>query len=86
MVAIATKYQCGLCLSIYADEDSAVECWRECVGEEVDVRKGYVCPLCGDIHKTEAEALDCCGYEPEGPPPPPSAAELEAAGQLRLPI
>lgn len=32
----------------------------------------------------EDEAIDCCGFDPDAPPPPPSTAELEAAGQMRL--
>jgi hypothetical protein len=75
---LKAKWMCNGCGDIHDDEDSAIEC---CPPTTLEV---YVCPVCGDDHRKEADALDCCGYDEDAPPPPPSAAELEAVGQLRL--
>lgn len=75
---IEPKWQCSLCDEVHDFEDAAEDCCRPRVIE------GYACPICQDLHRTEADALDCCGFDPDAPPAPPSAAELEAAGQQRL--
>lgn len=75
---IEKKWRCDQCYDVHDFEDSAAEC---CPPE---ISEGYECPVCFDWHSTEANALDCCGYDEDAPPPPPTAAELEAAGQLRL--
>lgn len=72
------KWQCDACSSVHDFEDDAEDCCKPRVIE------GYACPICLDFHRREEAALDCCGFDPDAPPPPPSAAELEAAGQLRL--
>tara|TARA_R110000868_G_scaffold74752_4_gene216281 strand:+ start:982 stop:1173 length:192 start_codon:yes stop_codon:yes gene_type:complete len=56
------------------NEDSAIEC---CPPE---VESYYTCPECGEEYATEEQAIDCCGYVE----PPPTAEELESAGQGRL--
>ncbi len=75
---IKEAYMCGNCGEIYNDEDSAYEC---CAPYVVEV---YLCPTCGDDHREEDDAIACCDFDPEAPPPPLTAAELEAAGQSRL--
>ncbi|KIO49624.1 hypothetical protein [Nitrosospira sp. NpAV] len=77
---IEPKWKCGECGDLHDDEDEARECCEPSVFEV------YVCPTCGEEHSAEAEAIDCCNFDPDGPPPPPSAEELEAAGQMRLPL
>ena len=72
------KWKCHECGEIHDYEDAAAECCQP------EISKGYECPECGDFHRKEADAIDCCGYDEDAPPPPPTAAELEAAGQLRL--
>lgn len=74
------KYQCDECGEIHDDVDDAHDCCQPKVIE------GYRCPVCLDFHHKEQTALDCCGFDPDAPqtPPPPTAAELESAGQLRL--
>ena len=72
------KYECGECGEIHDDEDEARYCCPP------SVKEVFVCPLCEIYHKEEADALDCCGFDPDGPPPPPTAEELERAGQQRL--
>lgn len=74
------RFQCGECLGIYDDIDDAYECCRP------EVREVVICPTCESPHADEEEAAACCEFDPDAPPPRPSAAELEAAGQLRLPI
>lgn len=74
------KWKCHECRTIHDDEDSAHECCQP------EVSEGYLCPECRVWHETESKALDCCGHteDEDAPPPRPSTAELEAAGQLRL--
>lgn len=71
-------WQCDECCSDYDNEDDARECCP------TKVIEGYICPVCKKFHDDAAEAIDCCDWNPDGPPPPLSALELEAAGQLRL--
>lgn len=82
MRLISPIFRCGECLTDHESEEAAVECWLDCAQPEVDTY--YRCPVCGDDLSSEEEALECCGYDPDAPPPMPTAAELEAAGQLRL--
>jgi hypothetical protein len=77
-MSIAAKYKCCECGEVLDDVDKA----RYCCHPRVD--EVFMCPICQSPHDLEEFALDCCGFDPDGPPPPPSAAELEAAGQLRL--
>lgn len=41
----------------------------------------FRCNECKEIHADADVALECCGFDPDGPP---SAAELERMGQQRL--
>jgi len=86
MATIEPKYKCNLCDTLYDDDMEAVACWRECNEEDADVAEVYLCPVCKLEHCDAPDALDCCGYDPDAPPPPPTAEELESAGQARLPI
>lgn len=71
-------YECRRCHYLYTEPEEAFECCSP------GYKKVYACPECRELHDVEAEAIDCCGFDPDAPPPPPSAAELEAAGQMRL--
>lgn len=75
---LTPKYKCCECGDLHDDLDDAREC---CVPRVEEV---FLCPICQAPHNEEEDAIDCCGFDPDGPPPPPSAAELEAAGQMRL--
>ena len=46
----------------------------------------YVCAECGEAHALKKNAADCCYLNEEGPdaPRPPTLAELESAGQMRM--
>jgi hypothetical protein len=70
-------WQCDRCGDVHDNEDDAREC---CAPEIIE---GYLCPLCRDFHECEEAAFDCCGWDPDMPIPP-TAIELEAAGQMRL--
>lgn len=70
-------WQCDRCGEVHDDEAAARE---YCAPAIID---GYTCPLCGTFYTGDAAALDCCGWDPDMPIPP-TAAELEAAGQMRL--
>lgn len=72
-------WRCNACRFTHDDEDDARECCQPSITE------GYECPVCGEFHAEEAEAIACHDWDPERTIPP-SAAELEAAGQLRLPL
>lgn len=74
---IKPQYKCSQCGDLHDDENDALECCPK------DIWAVYVCPRCDKEHHDEEAAIDCCGFDPDGPPPP-SAAELEAAGQIRL--
>lgn len=72
------KYECPECHLLHGSYDSARECCEPDIGEV------WLCPVCGSHNFEEEEAIECCGFDPDGPPPPPTAEELEAAGQTRL--
>ena len=74
------KYMCDACGDVHDFEDDAADCCRP------KIVLGYQCPVCRDFHPREEAALDCCADLAinGGVPPMPTAAELEAAGQLRL--
>lgn len=72
------KYVCPECAGLHDDFDEAVECCTP----HIDVV--YLCPTCHERYSMESNAIECHGFDPDGPPPPPTAAELEAAGQERL--
>lgn len=77
-VVILPQWKCNECGDLHITEWRAEQCCPPQVGQV------YVCPVCGDEHHTEKDAIACCGFDPGAPPPPPTMAELEAAGQLRL--
>lgn len=79
MRRIAPVWECGSCGDTHEDEDDARGCCRPGVSE------AYLCPVCGCKFNTEDNALDCCAEEPaEAGAGEPTAAELEAQGQMRL--
>lgn len=76
-IEIKKMYRCNECYWLHELEDDALECCPR-------IEERYLCPVCNADHPLIGNALDCCGFDPEGPAPLPSAAELEAHGQLRL--
>jgi len=78
MASIESKWRCEECLDVHDYPDEALEC---CPPRITEV---YMCPICEETHGQEANAIDCCGFELDAPPPPTSALEMEAAGQIRL--
>lgn len=50
------------------------------------IKMGYLCPICGFPHDTEAEAIACCGWDqtPEGART--ARQRIEEAGQLAMEI
>lgn len=72
-------WRCGDCEAAYDNEDDA----RECCAPLIEA--GYLCPVCRGFLLHEKDAIACCDWDPETPIPP-TAAELEAAGQMRLPL
>lgn len=75
---LALKWRCGECLEIHDSDLAAMECCAP------DIQSGYPCPVCDAWHYKESAAVECCGFDENAPPPAPCAAELEAAGQMRL--
>lgn len=75
---LQSKYKCPRCDELHDDYDEALECC------ELNIAEVWLCPVCQDQFGDEEMAIECCGVDPDGPPPPPTAAELEAAGQTRL--
>lgn len=76
MSAVREMWQCSECGELHGYEDDAQECCRP------DVKRVFVCTECESDYATEEEASACCADAEE--PVPPSAEELEAAGQMRL--
>lgn len=72
------QWMCEGCDDIHDTEWDAQQC---CPPEVTEI---WRCPICSDIHYEEQGAILCCGFDPDAPPPPPSAEELERAGQMRL--
>lgn len=72
------KWRCDECGEIHDYEDEAYECCPP------QVSRVFVCPVCDDHHMKEVDAIECCDYDPDSPPPQPTADELERAGQMRL--
>lgn len=71
-------WKCDECGDIHPTEDAAYDCCPQ------EVTSGFMCPECAQFYQFEPDALDCCEHDPDAPPPPPSAADLESAGQQRL--
>jgi len=76
-MALKSVFKCGECGDIHDEEDDAVECCFPGVTE------GFLCPVCQGFFIDEEAALACHDTD-EDFVPPPTAAELEAAGQMRL--
>ncbi|WP_162622794.1 hypothetical protein [Salinisphaera orenii] len=70
---------CPECGGAYDDDEAASECCYE--SPEPD--QAWQCRKCGEVHETHDDASLCCTDE-DGESRPPSAAELEAVGPLRL--
>ena len=75
---IKAQYECDRCEELYDSRSCAEDC---CAPE---VNKVYVCPQCESLFFTEEAAIECCDFDPDAPPKPISALELERHGQVRL--
>lgn len=71
-------WRCDECGTVHKDEDYARDCCRPTVTE------GYVCATCETFYNEEDEAIACCALDAPEEQRPPTAEELEAAGQVRL--
>jgi hypothetical protein len=81
MSIIETRWKCDECGELHGGEDDARDCCRPSISEV------YICPACGDWHREEAAAQECCAGEAgdiDAANQGPTAAELEAQGQMRL--
>ena len=76
-MALKSVFKCGECGEIHDEENEAVECCQPNISE------GFLCPVCQEFFFDEESALACHEVD-EDFVPPPTAAELEAAGQMRL--
>jgi len=72
------QWRCDECNELHEYEDEAADCCPP------NISKVYLCPVCAEAYAREAQARECHPGDPDAPPPPPTAQELEAAGQLRL--
>jgi len=75
------KYRCDACEEIHDDEYCANDCCRPTVSEV------YLCPVCAECYLYIANANSYCDDNSDNddtPVSPVSAAEREAAGQMRL--
>lgn len=54
---VAEAYECGGCRRLYATREGAEECC------ETTLIAGdfWVCPWCGEVHRTQTDAWACCG-------------------------
>lgn len=77
-LVLEDAWRCNECGTVHNDEEEAYDCCRPTISE------GYLCPICKKFHLSDEEAIECHGWDPLGPPPPPTPDELEAAGQMRL--
>ena len=77
--ATTKRWQCSRCDELHTCEDSAESC---CPTEVYEV---FVCPVCADVYDDEQSSLDCCDTDLDVMTAP-THAELEAAGQMRLPL
>ncbi|MBW7903805.1 MAG: hypothetical protein H3C26_20240 [Rhodocyclaceae bacterium] len=78
MSAAIKRFICPDCYARHDDEYEARECCR--------IGVVWECSTCGAEYDDEARADECCAVDSDGEPLPyrPTAAELEAAGQMRL--
>jgi hypothetical protein len=74
------RYCCGRCNDLYEMEWDAEDCCRP------EVYQGYCCSVCEGWYEKKKDAADCCPPVDPTILDVPSAAELEAAGQIPLPL
>ena len=70
-------WRCEECTTLHDHVEDAENCCQPVV------TKRWICRACEEEHDSKHEAESCCE---EAQDSPPTAAELEAAGQERLPI
>lgn len=78
------QFECPVCHDLHSRAIDAEGC---CPREEV--RRVWICTECETEHETEPAAVECCAdEEDEADPTRPTAspAELEMAGQMRIPF
>ena len=71
-------WRCDECGIRYRRRWEAIDCC------EPTVTEGYVCATCETFYNEEDEAIACCALDAPEEQRPPTAEELEAAGQVRL--
>lgn len=74
------RYGCSRCDELYEREWDAEECCQP------EVYAGYICSVCEKWHEKQEEAVACCPPDNPDALDVPTAAELEAAGQVPLPM
>jgi len=75
-----TKYRCDECGEIHEEESEAQACC------EKEVSEIYQCSVCHLRFGNDMAAEEHCWEHDDDEPDVPTAAELEAAGQQRLPL
>ncbi len=80
MATMHTKFRCDECGSVFEDDDNARECCQPRISEV------YQCSVCHAVFDDESVADEHCWEHADDEPDAPTHAELEAAGQQRLPI
>lgn len=74
------RYGCERCDTLHEREWDAELCCQP------DVYVGYICSACEEWYENEPAAVACCPPVDIDTLDVPSAAELEAAGQVPLPL
>jgi hypothetical protein len=77
MGIIKSKWRCDRCYDSYEHKYQAENCCP------ITVSEIWECPNCTQQYSEQIAAVECCGYASDAPTEP-TAAELEAAGQLRI--
>lgn len=80
MATIHTKFRCDECGEIHEDLSDARECCPPGVSEI------YQCSVCHEKFEDDMVAEEHCFEHDDNEPDVPTPAELEAAGQQRLPL
>lgn len=80
MATMHTKYRCEECGEIHEEESEAVECCQPGVTEI------FQCSVCHATFDDDEVAEEHCWEHSDDEPDVPTPAELEAAGQQRLPL
>jgi hypothetical protein len=80
MTILPETWYCEGCDEPHATETAAADCCG------LPPAFGYLCPICGLGSESEAEALECCGWERTREGYQTIRRTLEANGQLAMPF